>query len=415
LTSTLDRLLRFRFRTSAQTKEDPAQVAQRGPIYNQEPPVAQDTDLSFAFELQVRSILMRPRRASWIRKRWRIAAVVLLAGVIAFLSGITSWPDQIRGMRPASKSEEFYRYVAQELAEPALCEKIPWSVMSPGGFFISLAYERSECYEFTAGRTKNPWLCRKVKRLGALSLFSEQTSMWTCLSHAIHGWNTGIGISQPDLVGFFNEMGYDPDTLHLEGITPEVVSVKDIYRQLPDQPDILTRIQRVSGAFDGTSNLTTSDVEDSAYLADLAALVSKDPRWCFRIPEDLALANQKATFHDWCLFTLATNTKDAKLCSRIPIRADGTDVRMSLQAQCGFQVNSPYPSNTRYAPEVPDDDDRTRILITRLNYEIPRAKDLPLERTYAAYHRFFDELKTGNGSPAHGRSATLHRPRPASP
>jgi hypothetical protein len=69
---------------------------------------------------------------------------------------------------------------------------------------------------------------------------------------------------------------------------------------------------------------------------------------------------------------------------------------MSLQAQCGFQVNSPYPSNTRYAPEVPDDDDRTRILITRLNYEIPLAQDLPFERIYAAYDRFFDELKTGN-------------------
>jgi hypothetical protein len=318
-----------------------------------EPSVAPDRDLSFVFELQVRSILMMPRRASWIGKRWRAAAVVLLASVIAFLSGITSWPDQIRGMRPASKYEEFYRYVAQELAEPALCEKIPWFVMSPGGFFISPSYERSKCYEFIAGRTKNPWLCRKVKRLGALSLFSEQTSMWTCLSHAIHGWNTGIGISQADLAGFFNEMGYDPDTLHLEGITPPVVSVKDIYRQLPDQPDIVTRIEKASGASDKPSNLTTSDIEDAAYLADLAALLANDSRWFLRIPEDLPLANQRARFRDWCLFTLATNTKDAKLCSRIPIRADGTDVRMSLQTQCGFQVNSPIRATSAMRQKCP--------------------------------------------------------------
>jgi hypothetical protein len=100
------------------------------------------------------------------------------------------------------------------------------------------------------------------------------------------------------------------------------------------------------------------------------------------------------------LFTLATNTKDSKLCMRIPIRADGSDVRMSLQAQCGFQVKSPYPRNTRYAPEVPADDDRTRTLITSLGYEIPRAKGLPLEQVYAAYDRFFDELKK-NTDPQH--------------
>jgi hypothetical protein len=170
---------------------------------------------------------MMTSRASPIRKGWRTAAVVLLVGVIAFLSGITSWPDQIKKMRPASKSEEFYRYVAQEVAEPSLCKKIPGSVRSPGGFFISPSYERSECYEFIAGRTKNPWLCWKVKRLGAFAFLSEQTSMWTCLNHAIHGWNSGIGISQANPVDFFAQMGYDPDTLHLEGITPPVVNVKD--------------------------------------------------------------------------------------------------------------------------------------------------------------------------------------------
>ena len=59
---------------------------------------------------------MMPSRASRIGKQWRAAALVLLVGVIAFLSGIRSWPDLITGMQPANKYEEFYRYVAQELA-----------------------------------------------------------------------------------------------------------------------------------------------------------------------------------------------------------------------------------------------------------------------------------------------------------
>jgi hypothetical protein len=137
---------------------------------------------------------MMTSRASPIRRGWRTAAVVLLVGVIAFLSGITSWPDQIKKMRPASKSEEF---------------------------------------------------------------------------------------SQANLVDFFAQMGYDPDTLHLEGITPPVVSVKDIYRQLPDQPDIVARMERAIGPSDKPSNLATADIEDTAYLADIAGLVTKDSRWCF--------------------------------------------------------------------------------------------------------------------------------------
>jgi hypothetical protein len=333
------------------------------------------------------------RDASPGGKRWRAVALgILLLGAIVSLSGIRSWPDQLRGMRPGNKTEEFYRYVAQQLNEPLLCEKIPWAVESPGGFFISPSYERSECYDFIAGRTKNPWLCWRVKRLGAASLLSSQASMWMCLDRAVHGWNGGIAISQANLVGFFTQMGYDPDTIHLEGITPPVVEAKDIYRQLPDKPDIVTRLERASASSDKRSNSTADDIEDSAYLADMGALVTKDFRWCFRIPEDLPLTNERATFHDWCLFTLATNTKDPRLCSRIPRRADRTDVPMSLQAQCRFQANSSYPSNTRYAPEVPAEDDRTRMLITRLNYEIPRAQDMPLETIYAAYDRFLDEL-----------------------
>ncbi len=326
-------------------------------------------------------------------KWWRIAAALLLVGAVASLSGVRSWPDQILGMRPANKSEQFYRYIAQQLAEPSLCKKIPWSVMSPGGFFIAPSYERSECYDFIAGRTKNPWLCWKVRRLGAFNWLSEQTSVWSCLNHAIHGWDGGIAISQSDLIYFFTQMGYDPDTLHLEGLTPPVVSVKDIYRQLPDRPDIVAQIERAIGPLDTPSDLPSHDIEGTSYLADIAAVATTDFRWCLRIPDGLPLAGERAKFRDWCLLTVATNTRNAKLCRLIPIRAGGSDPRMSPQALCSFQANSAHAGNTRYGPEVPADDDRTRALITMLNYPIPHAKDLPPEQIYTAYDRFLDELQ----------------------
>jgi hypothetical protein len=259
---------------------------------------------------------------------------------------------------------------------------------------------RSECYDYIAGRTKNPWLCGRVKRYGAFSLFSQQTSVWSCLDHAFHGWNGGIGINPEALTGFFTEMGYDPDTLHLEGVTPPIVNVKDIYRQLPARPDIMTQIEKVSGISDNSSSVSSSDVEDAAYLDHIAALVTKDSKWCFRIPEELPVATEPHRFRDWCLLTLAHNTKDAELCRRIRIPPETRDARLSLQANCLSQVNSPYPSNTIYGPEVPANDHQTRRLITMLNYEIPHARDLPPEQIDEAYHRFLDELEHPS-DPAH--------------
>jgi len=191
-------------------------------------------------------------------------------------------------------------------------------------------------------------------------------------------------VSDESLVGFINRLGYDPDTLHLEGITTPVVNLKDIYRQLPSRPDVAARIEKVIGS--------STDATNTAYLADIAALVTESPKWCLRIPEDLPMAS-RWRFRDWCVFTVASNSGNVALCRLIPI-ATG-DPRLSLQRQREAQARSPHPKG-RYGPEVPDTDDRMRTLITMLGYEIPRAKDLPVKTLSAAYARFLDELNRGN-------------------
>jgi len=293
-------------------------------------------------------------------------------------------------MRRVNQQDELYRYVAQELDEPALCDEIPWSAESPGGFFIAPSYERSNCYAFIAGRTKNPWLCWKVKRLGAFRVLSQQTSMWSCLVDARRGLHAGIAVNPEELVAFFNRLGYDPDTLHLEGITPPLVDVKDIYRQLPSRPDIVARVEKAIGASGGLAH----DDANAPYLADLAALVTEKPGWCARIPEDLQLVAPRARFRDWCIFTLASNTRNPDLCRLIPVSANAVNPMLLLKSQCDYQTRSPNPVG-RYGPEMPDTDDRTRALITILRYEIPRAKALPPGTVYAAYERFLHELNRG--------------------
>jgi hypothetical protein len=330
------------------------------------------------------------------RRGWRIFTVLVAVALVLFFSGAASWPDRLKGMRPVNERDELFRYMAQELAEPALCAKIPWSVESGGGFFLAPSYERSNCYAFIAGRTRNPWLCWRVRRLGAWSFLSRQTSMWSCLQDARRGLSAGIAMSPTSLAGFFAELGYEPDRLHLEGITPPLVRVKDVYRSLPTRADLLARIEKAVGAPGRGAGATISDPRMLAYLDDLAALTSRDPAWCDRIPDAERLPNQPASFRNWCLFTLASNTRDARPCERIPLGAGDSDPRLSLRAKCTFQAGSRFQAG-QYGPEVPDDD-RTRALITLLGYDIPLARDLPPEDVQRAYERFVQEVSTGTSA-----------------
>jgi len=326
-------------------------------------------------------------------RRWRIAVLTVVLGAFAFLSGLSSWPDRLRGTRPVNQRDELFRYAAQELAEPALCENIPWSAISPGGFFLASSYERSSCYAYIAGRARRPSLCWKVRRLGAFSFLSRQTSMWSCINDAWHGLNAGIAVSPASLVDFFERIGYDPDTLHLEGITPPLVDVKAVFQQLPHQPEIAARIEKAIGDVHSPT-VPGRDATDVAYLADVAAFVTGNANWCARIPEDVRLPNQSTRFRDWCFFTLAANTKSAETCRRIPIRPEESDARLSLRASCGRQADSSSP-NGRYGPEVPENDDRTRALMAMLSVGVPRARSLPIETIATGYHRFLDELNNG--------------------
>ncbi len=351
-------------------------------------------------------------RKKGTRSGLRWTAITLGVVAVIYLAGVTTWIDQWRGMRQGNEYEEFYWYVAQQLEEPSICDKISWAAGLPGGFFGAPSYQRSECYDMVAGRTRNSWLCRKVRRLGRQSVLDVQLSMWSCLRDAAQGRSSGTALLGESLVRFFKMMGYDPDELHAEGVTRPIVDVRNIYRRLPEEPDIVARVGTSLRALERTNTRTRSEVEDGAYLAQMAALVSKDAGWCERIPDDLPLARQKQHFRDWCVFTLATNIRDSDLCERIPIRpysiaradelpparVQELTVQMSLQAQCDRQIHSPYPSNTHYAPELPADDESTRRLIETLGYPIPRASTLPPHLLEDAYRLFLTVL-TGVDAP----------------
>ena len=232
----------------------------------------------------------------------------------------------------------------------------------------------------------------------------------------MNGRQSGTALNDESLVRFFRMMGYDPGELHTEGATRPVVDVRDIYRRLPDQqPDVVAHAASALAALERSQFAAPGAVEDAAYLADLAALASKDASWCRRIPDDLVLLSQKQHFLDWCLFTLATNLQEVELCQRIPVRpypianaaklppahVREINLQMSLRAQCERELHPASAPSRRYAPELPPDDERTRRLIALLDYPLPRASTLPAQRLAAAYQLFLGVL-TGADASLHG-------------
>ena len=340
-----------------------------------------------------------------------VALIVLLA--LGELAGVQSLGDRMAGMRPPNRSELFFSYMAQKLNAPSLCRKIPWTAQAGPGIDFAAEYVRSDCYEAIAGNTGNPWLCWEVKRLGAVSLWRHQMSMWSCVERARRHEQSGSALSPEELALFFRQMGYDPDRLQAEGVTPALVQVKAIYRGLTDRPGLKVRggsedqamllrriedwIGPLGSAMPGKHGMDTAD---GAYMADMAAMMTRDWRWCMKIPAGLALTQERAGFRNWCLLKVATEARDGTVCERIT-EGQGGAPWSSLAAECRFQAGSNLPAVTHYAPEVPDDDVRTRRLLGMLQVPIPQARDLPKEEIYEAYMQFLYELDGRKKDAAH--------------
>ena len=342
-------------------------------------------------------------------RRWLLWGA--LSAAIAWLAGAGSFIDWLRGMRPPTEAESFYGYIAQQLAEPSLCDKISWTAESPGGFFIPPSYERSECYSHIASATRDLLLCWKVRRLGPVSLWDGQLTSWSCLRRARAGSHVASGVSDETMLSFFKAMGYDVDTLHLEGVTPPVILVQDVYRAAVIAPDAARRVDAAHRA----APANRIDVEDDAYLLDLVAMARKDPGSCMRIPEELVLEAEAKRFRDWCVFKLASDTRNARTCRTIPIRPDevarnrdlapATAAQMTLQAQCESQAGASDTTGF-YGPQMPADEARMRRLLALLGVEIPKAHDLPAARVAEAYRTFVYALsdpRVPNRQPARQR------------
>jgi hypothetical protein len=346
------------------------------------------------------------RRRALSRVLFAVALTLVVIVILAFERS-----SDFSKMRPPNSHETFYQYVAFELDAPALCEKLSPSSLIPGGIFIAQSYARSDCYAKIALRYDRPSLCWDARRLGLPAILSEQISPLRCLLNVMRrAPDVGISTYMPareDLVSIFAEMGYRPEALYHEGITPPLLNIPDAYRRLAGHPDLLPRITALTSA--PGSSLAPAE---QMHLFELAAHVSNDVSWCIRIPADLLdpATERKPKVpglfqRDRCILEVASDTRKPDSCKLIPIRADDWPGMMSRRSICEGQASRP-PDKYHYGAPPPPTDDETRQIITALGYPLPDVRDVSANEIETAYFYFIWQMsatdKNANNNPATG-------------
>lgn len=331
--------------------------------------------------------------------------LVAVGALIAVVVLILTWVPHAGSRRAPSESDRVFGYFAEQLGEADLCAKISWAAMQRysvlfGGGGASFA--RSDCYEQVALRSHDRALCWNVRPLVDGDPFSAGYSALSCWRRAGQGApGSAIALAPETLVRAFDALGYDVDTLQLEGVIEPAIRPINVYRSLERESGIVDRVTQALSRPD-----VALEAEDRSFLAHLAAVASGDARWCERIPASAAVSTEVIPFRDWCYLTVAFDTQDARICARMAPAASEAKVRqaeahgvrpdiaeqISAHAQCA-RIDHWLGPRPHYGPEAPPQAPQIQRLVAALGLTMPRARDWPPHRIAAYYARFLAALR----------------------
>jgi hypothetical protein len=333
-------------------------------------------------------------------KTWLVAGAALI-GVIAV--GASSTPGFSIPRRAPTERETVLYYFAQNVGETALCDRISWtayqrySVMFGGG---GASFWRSDCYERVAQARHDASICWQVRPLIDLDPLSAGYSALSCRQRTKSAYGTGIALPDELLLRTFQKLGYDIDKLQLEGVTPPAILARDVYLGLERDATVLTRAQRML-----TDPASSLQPEDRSYLAQLVAVGTANPDLCAHIPPDQRLGQVDAPFRDWCLYTVAYDTQDIRVCDRMTpaageakvIAAKAHGVRPEIAEQLGLHAECTRSGKhlgprLHYGPEVPGDDTQKQRLFAALGVVVPSAHAWSASEQAAFFQQFLFAL-----------------------
>jgi len=323
-------------------------------------------------------------------------------------------------LRRPTQRDTLWAYLAFELNEPSLCDKIPPHAYVSSGLFggsliPQIGLYRSECYLKVAERYGLQNLCDKVISIRTAYAASEYSTKNCHKKIADNkGPNSSFGQSSPDdneLISFFDALGYSPETLHLEGLAPplstviddyQILIVSQAYYKLAKEKDILERITRVTAS-------SAFPIEQKEFLYSMAAVVARDGNWCQKIRGDIHATGQYPVdrfFRDECVTDFAYAANNPTLCSEIPNRPQ---YRTSfseniIRDECRRMIEIHWNSRGDY--RVPLDKNMRMAMITALGYPAPNIKEFPDHNIAEYYLGFIAKLTNKNAEPSKNGEAS---------
>lgn len=329
----------------------------------------------------------------------------------------------VASLKRPTERDVLWAYLAFELNEPALCERITQGAYVSAGLFggelfNQIGLKKSQCYADIAMQYRVPQLCDKVTSIRSAYASGGRYSSATCREE-VAGFRAGNrSVSSPSdrlLVVLFRQLGYDIEQLHLEGVTRPAIGVQDLYSGLGRDPAVVARIRQLLAR--PTSSLSA---EDLGYLSHLAAMATGDADFCAAVPARLHVAEVEAPFRDWCFYTVASNAWEVRICDRMtPAAAEATVIsakaagirpriaeQMGLYAKCAdIGREGQLKPSGRYSAQVPKDESHVRRLLTALGVVVPLARDWSEEETARFYRGFLSELSPDRRPPDPVRNA----------
>jgi hypothetical protein len=326
--------------------------------------------------------------------------------------------------RPPTQREEILYYFVQNIGEPSLCDHVSWSAYRTYSALFGgggSSYWRSDCYEQAAEQRHDAAQCWKVRPLVDFGVISAGYSALSCRRRTMAQYHSGIGLADDVLVGTFEQMGYDIDQMPVEGVFEPAIKLRDVYWSLSRLPSAVARAEQQL-----TLKSPAIAPDDLNYVADLVAIATSDPKWCAYISVDKTLSQQDALFRDWCYFSVAENTHDARICDRMTpaamdpkaIAAKSHGVRpeiaeqLSLHGQCDkIKPATGGAMQMSYSAELPSDPQQIRRLIAALGVTMPSAHQWSANQKAIYFQNFVFSLWPDQHDRAHdaARSELVHR------
>jgi hypothetical protein len=333
---------------------------------------------------------------------------MIAAGIAAIACFALSYsPGRFMYSRPATEREDILYFFAEELGVPVLCDQISWrvyarySLMFAGG---GGSYMRSDCYERTAEARQQPSICWKVRPLVDFGWVSPGYSALACRRRTLRHEHSGTALADEVFVRTFERMGYDIDHMPSDAIFPPAVLPRDVYLSLASDPAAIARAEELLGKPSPDGAATAHEPGDRLYLANLAAIATSDSRWCDYIPSDFQLRSDYPAFRDTCLYALAINAFDPKICTRMtPMALDPKAIeakqhgvrpdiaeQLTLHADCDRLTHPKIgtPRALHYSAEVPMEPGQTMRLIVLLKGAMPSARGWPVADKARYFHNF---------------------------